>query len=207
MFYSIFLICVWIYQFLRPKLNQDYLIVLGAGLINGERVTPLLAQRINRAIEFFHLQKAKTNHPAKFIMSGGQGPDEKISEAQAMKNYALEQGMNEEDILLEDQSTTTLENMRFSKQLMDNRRIKPYHVVFFSNNYHIFRAGIFAEQVDLTAQGLGAHTARYFLPNALLREFAAIIMMNKRRHMIICGIISVFYLLTWLVELYINFHQ
>ena len=45
-----FLICVWIYQFLRPKLNQDYLIVLGAGLINGERVTPLLAQRINRAI-------------------------------------------------------------------------------------------------------------------------------------------------------------
>ncbi|MCJ0602314.1 hypothetical protein MMJ02_10840, partial [Enterococcus cecorum] len=62
-----FLICVWIYQFLRPKLNQDYLIVLGAGLINGERVTPLLAQRINRAIEFFHLQKTKTNHPAKFI--------------------------------------------------------------------------------------------------------------------------------------------
>ena len=202
-----FLVCVWIYQFLRPKLNQDYLIVLGAGLINGERVTPLLAQRINRAIEFFHLQKAKTNHQAKFIMSGGQGPDEKISEAQAMKNYALEQGMNEEDILLENQSTTTLENMHFSKQLMDNRRIKPYHVVFFSNNYHIFRAGIFAEQVGLTAQGLGAHTARYFLPNALLREFAAIVMMNKRRHMIICGIISGFYLLIWLMDLYIHFHQ
>ena len=52
--------------------------------------------------------------------------------------------------------------MRFSKQLMDNRRIKPYHVVFFSNNYHIFRAGIFAEQVGLTAQGLGAYTARYY---------------------------------------------
>lgn len=90
---------------------------------------------------------------------------------------------------------------------MDNRRIKPYHAVFFSNNYHIFRAGIFAEQVGLTAQGLGAHTASYFLPNALLREFAAIVMINKRRHMIICGIISVFYLLTWLVELYIHFHQ
>lgn len=89
-----------------------------------------------------------------------------------MKNYALEQGMNEEDILLEDQSTTTLENMRFSKQLMDNRPIKPYRVVFFSNNYHIFRARIFAEQVGLTAQDLSAHTARYFLPNALLREFA-----------------------------------
>ena len=127
--------------------------------------------------------------------------------ASLSRELASKLNLSEEDILLEDQSTTTLENMRFSKQLMDNRLIKPYHVVFFSNNYHIFRAGIFAEQVGLTAQGLGAHTARYFLPNALLREFAAIVMMNKRRHMIICGIISVFYLLTWLVELYIHFHQ
>lgn len=60
-------------NFYVQNLHQDYLIVLGTGLMNGERVTPLLAQRINRAIEFFHLQKSKTNHQVKFILSGGQG--------------------------------------------------------------------------------------------------------------------------------------
>ena len=110
-----FLTVSLLYQFNHPRYRQDYIIALGAGLIDGERVTPLLARRIDTAISFYRRQLTKTQKQAQLLMSGGQGPDEKISEAQAMKNYALSQGIPEDAILLEDRSTNTLENMRFSK--------------------------------------------------------------------------------------------
>ena len=90
---------------LLPR-KLDYVVVLGAGLI-GERVTPLLASRIRTGIKVY------SKHPgSKLIMSGGQGADEVVSEAFAMKNYALEQGVSEEDIIMEDKSTNTEENIK-----------------------------------------------------------------------------------------------
>lgn len=185
-FFSISLV----YQFNQPKYDQDYVIVLGAGLIDGERVTPLLAKRIDRAIQFYHKQSAETLSPPKLLMSGGQGPDEKVPEAQAMREYALEQGIPEEDIVMESQSTTTFENMKFSKEIMEREKPSGYHAIFASNNYHIFRAGMFAEDVGLHIDGIGAKTARYYLPNAFLREFIAVALMNKKFHLIICGLIA-----------------
>ena len=182
-----FLTISLLYQFNHPRYDQDYVMVLGAGLLNGEKVTPLLARRIDAAIHFYQAQQKAKGKRAKLLMSGGQGPDEKISEAQAMKNYALSQGIPESDILLEGQSTTTLENMRFSKKIMEEHSPNGYKAIFSSNNYHIFRAGIFANQAGLAADGIGAKTAFYYLPNAFLREFVAIVMMNKRRHLLVVG--------------------
>ncbi|WP_161947224.1 YdcF family protein, partial [Streptococcus suis] len=71
----------------------DYVVVLGAGLI-GNKVTPLLASRIDKGIAIYQKQPG-----SKLIMSGGQGPDELIAEGQAMANYALEKGVPAEDIL------------------------------------------------------------------------------------------------------------
>ena len=178
-----------LYQFNHPRYRQDYIIALGAGLIDGERVTPLLARRIDTAISFYRRQLAKTQKEAKLLMSGGQGPDEKISEAQAMKNYALSQGVPEEDILLEDKSTNTLENMRFSKAIMEQHSPEGYQAIFTSNNYHIFRAGMYAREAGLKADGLGAKTALYYLPNAFLREYIAILMMHKKRHLVVVTLI------------------
>ncbi|WP_165003466.1 MULTISPECIES: YdcF family protein [unclassified Enterococcus] len=187
-FYN-FLTVSFLYQFNRPRYNQDYIVVLGAGLIDGEKVSPLLAKRINKAIAFYRAQSRATLNPPILLMSGGQGPDEKIPEAIAMKQYALEQGIPERDILVETNSTTTLENMRFSKEIMDQRQKGPYRAIFSSNNYHIFRAGLYARQAKLKANGIGAKTAFYYLPNAFLREYIAVLVMNKKRHMIICGLI------------------
>ena len=179
-----------IYQFNQPKFNQDYIVVLGAGLIGGEKVTPLLAKRIDRAIQFYKKQSEETLSPPQLLMSGGQGPDEKIPEAQAMREYALEQGIPDEDILMEAQSTNTLENMRFSKEIMERENPSGYHAIFTSNNYHIFRAGMYAEEVGLKIDGIGSKTARYYLPNAFLREFIAVALMNKRLHPLVCGLIA-----------------
>lgn len=183
-----------LYQFNQPKYNQDYVIVLGAGLINGEKVTPLLAKRIDRAIQFYREQSEETLSPPQLLMSGGQGPDEKIPESQAMRDYALEQGIPDEDIIMEAQSTNTLENMKFSKEIMEREKPTGYHAIFTSNNYHIFRAGMYAEEVGLKIDGIGSKTARYYLPNAFLREFIAVALMNKRLHLLVCGLITVGYI-------------
>jgi uncharacterized SAM-binding protein YcdF (DUF218 family) len=62
---------------------------------------------------------------------------------------------------------------RFSKEIMEREKPSGYHAIFTSNNYHIFRAGMYAEDVGLKIDGIGSKTARYYLPNAFLREFIA----------------------------------
>ncbi|MDT2827277.1 YdcF family protein [Enterococcus viikkiensis] len=182
-----FLSISMIYQFNQPKEDQDFIIILGAGLIDGRKVTPLLAQRINRGIQFYQQQLKETLSAPKLLMSGGQGPDEKVPEAVAMQEYAIEQGIPIEDILLEAQSTNTLENMKFSKEIMDRERPSGYHAIFTSNNYHIFPAGMYASQAGLKIDGIGSKTARYYWPNAFLREFIAVALMHKRIHLFVCG--------------------
>ena len=83
-----------------------------------------------------------------FVPSGGQGSDEIISEGEAMKRYLLEQGIPEEQIMPETKSTNTLENMKFSKELIGDNDAK---VAFSTTNYHVFRSGLFSNQAKLKA--------------------------------------------------------
>ena len=174
-----------LFNHIKPKFNKDYLIVLGSGLLNGKTVTPLLAGRIDAALAFANQQQARTGKQPLLIMSGGQGQDEKMPEAVAMENYALSQGVPKAEIITEENSKTTLQNLQFSKNLMDERsQGEPNQSAFVSNDYHIFRAGLFAKKVGLNSDGIGSRTARYFLPNAFIREFVAIILMHKKRHIV-----------------------
>ncbi|WP_245833188.1 YdcF family protein [Oceanobacillus timonensis] len=178
-------------QWNRPKKNQDYIIVLGSGLIN-DQVPPLLASRINRAVEFYNQQKKETA-PPKIIFSGGQGPDEGIPEAKAMQAYAVEKGIPIEDTMMEDKSVSTYENMVFSKRIMDKRSGEgAYRSIFATNNFHLFRAGMYARKAGLDSQGIGSKTAFYYWPNAMVREYIAIVVMRHRRHVMVVGCIMGF---------------
>lgn len=200
-FYNFLTISV-LYQFNRPKYNQDFIIVLGSGLIDGKKVPPLLANRIQRAIKFYKAQSRATLKAPKIIMSGGRGEDEHLAESVAMKEYALAQGIPEEHILVEANSRNTLENMTFSKEIIEQSMPEETsNVIFTTNNFHLFRSGLFAKKAHLKADGIGAKTAFYFLPNAFLREFIAILVMYKRRHLIFCSFIAVCMILLALVEL------
>ncbi|MFD1672166.1 YdcF family protein [Agrilactobacillus yilanensis] len=190
-FYN-YLTNLFLYQFNRPRYRQDYVIVLGAGLLNGTEVSPLLAQRIDRGLKFYRKQVQKTGVGPKMVFSGGQGGDEKIAEGAAMAKYAIAQGLAPTDVLAETESKNTLENMQFSKALIQKDAGKPAsdcRVIFVSNNYHTFRAGIYARLADLKANGIGSKTSKYFLPNAVIREYIAIFMMKKKQHMIVIGTI------------------
>lgn len=196
-FYN-YLTMLVLYQFNYPRLKQDYIIVLGAGLLDGNRVSPLLGQRIERGLAFYQKQVKKTGHRAKMIFSGGQGGDETVPEGQAMLDYAIAHGLPPEDGLAEKQSKTTLQNMQYSKQLIDQGGLKKPRTIFVTNNYHTFRAGMFAKQAGLKADGLGAHTAHFFLPDAIIREYIAIFVRNKWWHAVaIAGMFILTLLLLW----------
>ena len=164
----------FIYLFLK-KLN--YIVVLGAGLI-GKKVTPLLASRIDRGIEIYH-----KNPGSKLIMSGGQGPDEEIPESHAMAAYAEEHGVPQSDIIIEDRSKTTNQNLRFSHQLMQPD--STFCIV--TNSYHVYRALVLAKRQGLKCIGYGAKTKWYFTLNAFIREFIAYLVITKRMQCTIIG--------------------
>ncbi|CAC96234.1 YdcF family protein [Listeria innocua] len=187
-----FLLSTFLYQFNFPRYNQDFLIVLGSGLIDGDRVPPLLASRLNRAIAFYEKQYDKKGKRATFIVSGGQGANETVSEARAMRDYLISKGIDENFIIMEDKSVNTLQNMQFSKAKMD--AIMPtYNSLFSTNNFHLFRAGLYARKAGLKSQGIGAKTALYYMPNALIREFIAITVMYKKVHLILLGLVVLFF--------------
>ncbi|QNQ84392.1 YdcF family protein [Lactobacillus sp. PV037] len=191
-----FLINLTLYQFVPRHYKQDYLIVLGAGLVNGKKVSRLLGARIDRAIAFSYTQYDKGHPHPKFIMSGGKGSDEKVSEASAMRDYAINRGIAAEDILLEDRSKNTYENMLYSKEVaIKDFGSKKFHAKFFTNNYHLFRAGLYAKKAHLHANGVGAPTRLYYLPNAIIREFVGIFVMHKQRHFVIMGVITLIFVL------------
>lgn len=189
--FLIYLSYSYLYQKLPVNKDIDYIIVLGSGLI-GDRVPPLLKSRLDKGIEIYNKQIRKGVN-CKMIVSGGQGPDELVSEASAMGKYLLSQGIKESDVILEDKSTTTYENMKFSKNIMD--KSSKYNSIFVTNNYHVFRASIFARKVGLKANGVGAPTAFYFLPSALIREFIAILVIYKWISIIF--ILIVLFLVAW----------
>lgn len=151
----------------KPEPGADYMIVLGAR-VRGERVVGLLARRLDTAAEY--LEK---NPDTKVILSGGQGPGEKISEAEAMKGYLCQKGIEESRMILEDASTNTDENLEFSKAKIDEPNAK---VVVVSNDFHIFRALRIAKKKGIEkVEGLGASTVWYTVPNMFVREAFAVV--------------------------------
>ena len=176
--------------------DKDYLIVLGCGLKKDGTPTPLLKGRLDLALDFYKRQRKETGKSARFVVSGGQGPDEVRSEAASMRDYLLTQGIGEESILLEDQSTDTAENMRFSKQKIDADG-NGGEVAFFTTNYHVFRAGLKARRVKMRAVGMGAPTKWYFWPNAAVREFVGLLTEHRlKQGLMLLGLAAVYTTLT-----------
>ena len=182
----------------EPEPNKDFLIVLGCGLRPDGAPTPLLQGRLDRALSFYQKQKASTGRELIFITSGGQGPDETISESAAMKHYLMEHGVPESRIVEEDQSSDTFENMKFSKEKIIE--IDPSgRIAFSTTNYHVFRSGLFARRVKMRAVGIGAKTKWYFWPNAAVREFVGLLTAHRlKQGMIIGGLVLSYLILTLL---------
>ena len=172
-----------------PDFNKDYIIILGSKVNSDGTLTPLLKGRVDKAIEFGKKQYENTKKKIVYIPSGGKGKDETISEAKAIEKYLLENGIHKNQIIIEDQSTSTYENMKFSKEKIDEK-MKDAKISFSTTNYHVFRSGVIANEQGIDCEGMGSKTKWYFYTNALIREFIANLVQEKKSHIILLLMIN-----------------
>lgn len=172
----------------NKKKSYDTILVLGSGLREGREVPPLLASRIDKGIE------AHWENPGSLmVFSGGQGTDEKLAEAQAMAGYALARGVDQESIIIEDKSTSTRENLVFTKAYLEAKGLDLGQLLVVSSNYHVFRALLLARKEGIDCDGRGAKTRFYYSLNAFIREWIAFVVMEKRGFLMFFGMsLSVF---------------
>ena len=180
--FLVFMIYVLFLQIVPKKRDFDYVIIHGAGLLEGNKVSKLLSDRIDKAIEVYH----KDPTPPIMIPSGGQGANETVSEARAMADYLLSKGIPEEKIIPEDKSTTTYENLLNSKSIIDGRA-DGHYIALVTSNYHVYRALRHCRKIGLECTGIGSRVAFYYWPSALIREYIAVHAEPKHLVMFIAG--------------------
>ncbi|RHW42330.1 YdcF family protein [Neobacillus notoginsengisoli] len=145
--------------------DTEYLIVLGAR-VKGYVPSLALQARIEAAADYL-----RNNPKAIAIASGGQGPGENITEAIAIKEGLERLGVEGNRIILEDKSTSTYENISFSKKLIP-KGLKKGLIV--TNDFHVYRAKMIAKKYGLDLGGLPAETPRMAIVKSYAREYLAI---------------------------------
>jgi len=137
----------------RSDASADAAIVLGAAVWSSG-VSPVFRERINHGIDLYRTGKVR-----KLIFTGGQGNSGEPTESSAARDYALQSGVPAQDILIEEKSHTTYENIRYAKQVADAHNIK--RVLIVSDPLHMKRAVLMAQDVGLAAEPSPTPTTRY----------------------------------------------
>jgi len=170
-----FFITSIIYGFVIKRPEIGPLVVLGGGLVDGYFVGRIVSQRIKAAVKDANQM---TPYPM-IVFSGGQGEDELVSEAQAMRDYAVKElHVPIEKTMLEDQSRNTFENIRNSSEILHT----PF--TFYSSDYHILRGATLAQQQKVTANGRGGKSPFPYRIIAFLREFSGVMNIKKKAQII-----------------------
>ncbi|MEL7154726.1 MAG: YdcF family protein [Pseudomonadota bacterium] len=138
----------------------DVAIVLGGGTKPDLILDFTTRQRVRMGV--FHLQEGNTGM---LIMTGGPMKGLDLTAAAAMRDFAVELGAPAEKILLEERSRTTLENLRFAFQIMDEQGFETFAIV--SDDYHLARARELARVLGREPSGLGASHGMYFEPRPM----------------------------------------
>lgn len=189
----------WIAARAVPTYDKDYIIILGCSIDKRGGLLPLLRGRVNRAVRFAWDQEVATGKQLRYVPSGGQGPNEIMSEGSAMGFYLMTHGAEEDEVIPEKKSRNTWENLCFSKKIIDELTPNA-KVAFATTNYHILRSGILANKAGLDAQGIAGDTKWYFWPNGFVREFFAILAMEMKVHFCAAAIVAVLCILIGWVE-------
>jgi uncharacterized SAM-binding protein YcdF (DUF218 family) len=148
----------------------DYLVVLGAGLW-GDTPSLALQERLDESLRFI-----KENPNIKVVLSGGQGEGETITEAEGMRRYLVNKGVDEKLLIKEENSKNTKENMQFTKKLLDNiDGRKDLKIKIVTNNFHMFRAKLIAKSCGFIAYGEPSELFKPLIPLYYSRECLAVI--------------------------------
>lgn len=173
-------------QFSTQPPKFDLLLVLGAGIFT-EEVTPMLKARLEAALALW-----KEHPDSDILVSGGQGADEPISEALAMQRYLILRGVPSSAIILENQSTSTYENILFSRNMLETHAQSFPSILCVTSQFHVLRVLRFAQKLALPMRGCGSVTPYHFLDMALIRDFLALMYQYRLLLTIYFGALFIF---------------
>lgn len=148
--------------------NQQTVIVLGCAVV-GEQPSWMLSYRIDSAYKYL-----VENPNSVAVLSGGQGSNEDISEAQCMFNVLTEMGIDPDRLYLEDKSTNTFENISFSKRIIDENNLSS-DVAIATSSFHLKRATMIAEKQGLKPARISAYTTRFLRATYYVRDTFGVI--------------------------------
>lgn len=150
--------------------KPDYLVVLGAGL-RGRSISASLLYRLETALDFHDMYP-----DLKIVVSGGQGEGEDMTEALAMRNFLVDNGVNPNLIIMEDKSTNTYENFLYTKNVLEEETVKEdFTITIISNNFHMYRAKFLAKEVGFNTYGYPAPSHKASALVFYVREFFGVI--------------------------------
>lgn len=158
-------------SFKKDTRVPDYIIILGAGL-RGSTPSQALYDRLNESLKLL----GDLPESVKIIVTGGMGPGETMTESQAMKDYLVSKGIDENRIIEENKASSTFENMKYSKAIIDATGKKNYKVTIVTNNFHMLRSKILAKRVGFKEVYCHASPLMpYITPVYYFREYFALI--------------------------------
>ncbi len=152
----------------NPPKSETTVIVLGCK-VNPSGPSLMLKSRIDAAYEFL-----KENPDTKCIVSGGQGDDEHMSEAKCMYDELVKMGISKERVYIEDKSSTTRENIEFSKNIIEKENFCK-DITIITNDFHQYRASRIAADHGLKSYNVPADTPVSMFPTYFLREIGGFI--------------------------------
>ncbi|KEH87336.1 hypothetical protein Z967_03420 [Clostridium novyi A str. 4540] len=171
--------CIIYFGISKKYVKSDYIIVLGAA-VHGDYMSLILKERVDKTLDYLR------EYPnTKIIVSGGKGPGESITEAEAMRRYLVSNGICDNQIIKEEKSRTTAENFKYSSKIirsMENGRTPTVSVV--TTNFHMLRAKMLAKRSGLVVQEVVSKGYISSAPNYYVREYFALV------HSFICDNIN-----------------
>lgn len=157
-----------IYTANRRPTEPTTVVVLGCK-VNPNGPSLLLRYRLDAALDFLN-----QNPDVKCVLSGGQGADEPMSEAQAMYNWLVQRGIDPTRLYIEDRSTSTRENLQFSKELIASEGLTQ-KVTIITNDFHQYRAGRIAADLGIVCRHVSGKTHILLLPTYYVRELGGVL--------------------------------
>lgn len=151
------------YGTFQTKDPLDYVIVLGAGL-NKDEPSTVLRMRLNEAIEYYN----DVNPNTTFIVTGGQGDNETITEAEAMSKYLIERGIPSSQIIQENKASNTNQNFAYSNEFIKNTSTKTGVI---TNSFHMYRALHIAQINGIDPVAISAPSEFFTLLCFSVREY------------------------------------
>lgn len=150
--------------------KSSTVVILGCQ-VTGKTPSLMLYDRMMAALDYIN-----KNPESYIIASGGQGPGESISEAQAIKDFLVSKGVDSKRIIMEDKSTNTKENIAFSANIIKEKGLNE-NIAVVTDGFHQFRAACFSKQNNLKSTAVSCDTRWYFAASYYSREVLAVLKM------------------------------